>query len=207
MRSKLLNSKLILSVLLAAGMVLEPFAVFADANINGADDAAFTCSSAINVMDCINQTQSPSVQQQSVGNLKTAIPVSNQTFGFTGPVSFNVRYDQDLSWILDAGYAQSFGNRAAVALKASAGQNELRGNGTIGFALSPKQQIKFTYEYLTQNLPFDYAAGTVNEWVSQNAYGAAYRYMLGNSILQGVELSGSYTKANSKDLRCGHVRF
>ena len=200
MRSKLLNSKVIFSVLLAAGMVLEPFAVYADANINGADDAAFTCSSAVNVMDCINQTQSPSVQQQSAGNLKTAIPVSSQTFGFTGPVSFNVRYDQDLSWILDAGYAQSFGNRAAVALKASAGQNELRGNGTIGFAISPKQQIKFTYEYLTQNLPFDYAAGTVNEWVSQNAYGAAYRYMLGNSILQGVELSGSYTKANSKDL-------
>ena len=174
--------------------------MYADANINGADDAAFTCSSAINVMDCINQTQNPSVQQQSVGNLKTAIPVSNQTFGFTGPVSFNVRYDQDLSWILDAGYAQSFGNRAAVALKASAGQNELRGNGTIGFAISPKQQIKITYEYLTQNLPFDYKAGTVNEWVSQNAYGAAYRYMVGNSILQGIELSGSYTQANSKEL-------
>ncbi len=107
MRSKLLNSKVIFSVLLAAGIVLEPFAGDADANINGADDAAFTCSSAVNVMDCINQTQSPSVQQQSAGNLKTAIPVSSQTFGFTGPLSFNVRYDQDLSWILDAGYAQS----------------------------------------------------------------------------------------------------
>jgi hypothetical protein len=200
MRSKLLNSKVIFSLLLAGALVAEPFAIYADANINGADDAAFTCSSAINVMDCINQTQNPAVQQQSVGNLKTAIPVSNQTFGFSGPVSFNVRYDQDLSWILDAGYAQSFGNRAAIALKASAGQNELRGNGTIGFAISPKQQIKITYEYLTQNLPFDYAAGTVNEWVSQNAYGAAYRYMVGNNILQGIELSGSYTQANSKEL-------
>ena len=200
MRSNLLNSKVILGVLLAGALVVEPFAVYADANINGADDAAFTCSSAINVMDCINQTQNPSVQQQPVGNLKTAIPVSNQTFGFTGPVSFNVRYDQDLFWILDAGYAQSFGNRAAIALKASAGQNELRGNGTLGFAISPKQQIKITYEYLTQNLPFDYAAGTVNEWVSQNAYGAAYRYMVGNSILQGIELSGSWTQANSKEL-------
>ena len=108
MVSKLLNSKIIFSVLMAGAMVVEPFAVYADANINGADDAAFTCSSAINVMDCINQTQGPSVQQQSAGNLKTAIPVSNQTFGLTGPVSFNVRYDQDLSCILDAGLRPEF---------------------------------------------------------------------------------------------------
>ena len=96
-------------------------------------------------------------------------------------------------------------NMPPGALKVSAGPNEYRGNGTIGFNITPKQQIKLTYEYLMQNLPFDYTAGTINEWVSQNAYGAAYRYLLGNSILQSLELSGSYTKANSKELKDVYV--
>lgn len=198
------NTKTILfSVLLAGGMALAPLSGHAQDNLSGnsSDDAAFTCASAINVMDCIKQTQDPSVKQSDPSNLKSAASFSNQTFGLTGPVTFNVRYDSDLSWILDAGYAQKLGDRAAAALKVSAGLNEYRGNGTLGFNITPKQQIKITYEYLTQNLPFDYTSGTINQWVSQNAYGAAYRYLVSNnSILQAVELSGSYTQANSKDL-------
>jgi hypothetical protein len=200
MRLKLVNTKtIILNMVLAASMVLPPLVSYADTSstgLNSGDDAVFSCASAINVMDCIQQTQSPSAQPAHPSNLS----LNNQAVGLSGPINFNVRYDSDLSWIVDAGYAQNLGSKAAAALKISAGPNEYRGNGTLGFAITPKQQIKLTYEYLSQNLPFDYSSGTINQRVSQNAYGAAYRYMLGNSILQGIELSGSYTKANSMNL-------
>ncbi len=160
------------------------------------DDSAFTCQSAANVMDCINQTGTGTPAQQSS---LTAVPINSQALGFTGPVSVGLRYDNYLAWILDVGYAQSFYN-AAAAFKLSAGLNEHRANVTLGYSITPKQQIKLTYEYLAQNLPFDYAAGTVNEWVNQNALGGAYRYLLDNGIVRSLELYGNYTKANSKDL-------
>ncbi len=100
---------------------------------------------------------------------------------------------------MDVGYAQSFYN-AAAAFKLSAGLNERRANVTLGYSITPKQQIKLTYEYLAQNLPFDYSTGTVNEWVNQNAFGAAYRYMLDYGIVRALEVYGNYTKASSKEL-------
>ena len=147
-------------------------------------------------MDCIKQTGTGVPVQQSSA---TAVPINSQALGFTGPVSVGLRYDNYLAWILDVGYAQSFYN-AAAAFKLSAGLNERRANVTLGYSITPKQQIKLTYEYLAQNLPFDYASGTVNEWVNQNAMGGAYRYLLDNGIVRALEVYGNYTKANSKEL-------
>ncbi|MBS0350906.1 MAG: hypothetical protein JSR33_06950 [Proteobacteria bacterium] len=160
------------------------------------DDASFTCASAVNVMDCIRQTGAAAPTKDA--NL-TSIPINSQTLGFSGPVSIGLHYDNYLAWILDAGYVQSFYNTAA-AFKLSAGLNERRANVTLGYALTPQQQIKLTYEYLAQNLPFDFSTGTVNQWVNQNAFGGAYRYLLNNGIVRALELYGTYTKANSKDL-------
>lgn len=165
---------------------------------NPQDDAAFTCASAVNVMDCIKQTGTGVNAPLQEANI-TSIPINSQALGFTGPVSVGLRYDNYLAWILDVGYAQAYKN-AAAAFKLSAGLNERRANVTLGYAITPKQQIKLTYEYLAQNLPFDYASGTVNQWVSQNALGGAYQYMLDNGIVRALEIYGNYTKAQSKEL-------
>ncbi len=159
------------------------------------DDAAFTCASAVNVMDCIKQTGTGTVTEANV----TSVPINSQALGFTGPLSVGIRYDNYLAWIMDVGYSQEFYNSAA-AFKLSAGLNERRANVTLGYSITPKQQIKLTYEYLAQNLPFDYASGTVNQWVNQNALGGSYRYVLDNGIVRAFELYGDYTKASSKDL-------
>lgn len=178
--------------LVAGGLLLAPtFSRAQDAQ----DDAAFTCASAVNVMDCIQQTGTGAPKAADI----TAVPVNSQALGFTGPITAGIRYDNYLAWILDVGYAQEFYNSAA-AFKLSAGLNERRANVTLGYAISPKQQIKLTYEYLAQNLPFDYASGQVNEWVSQNAFGGAYRYLLDNGIVRALEVYGTYTKAASKEL-------
>lgn len=166
------------------------------------DDAAFTCASAVNVMDCIKQTgtAAPATPTDLSTNANSIIAsTANSALKFTGPISAGIRYDNYLAWILDVGYAQEFANTAA-AFKLSAGLNERRANVTLGYAITPKQQIKLTYEYLSQNLPFDYASGTVNEWVNQNAFGAAYRYMLDLGILRSLEAYATYTKAGSKEL-------
>lgn len=184
---------LVSAFLLGGGLLLAPQVGHA---ADPQDDAAFTCASAINVMDCIRQTSSQApLQPASI----TSLPVNSQVLGFSGPVTVGLRYDNYLAWIMDVGYAQSFYD-AAAAIKLSAGLNERRANVSLGYAITPRQQIKLTYEYLAQNLPFDYASGKVNEWVNQNAFGGAYRYIIGQNILQSVELYGAYTKAASKEL-------
>ncbi len=185
-------------LLFATGLFLSSPAIFAADNPQ--DDAAFTCSSAVNVMDCIKQTGTGAPAPTQPLDV-TALPINSGLLGFTGPVSVGIRYDNYLAWILDFGYVQSFlDNNAAAALKLSAGLNERRANVSLGYAITPKQQIKLTYEYLTQNLPFDFASGKVDEWVNQNALGASYRYIIGHNILKNIELYGTYTKASSKEL-------
>ena len=185
-------------LLLATGLFLiSPFVFAAD---NPQDDAAFTCSSAVNVMDCIKQTGTGAPAPTQPLDV-TALPINSGLLGFTGPVSVGIRYDNYLAWILDFGYVQSFlDNNAAAALKLSAGLNERRANVSLGYAITSKQQIKLTYEYLAQNLPFDFASGKVDEWVNQNALGASYRYIIGHNILKNIEVYGTYTKAASREL-------
>ncbi len=161
------------------------------------NDAQFTCASAIDIMECIQKTNSSATATQPV-NVKN-MSGSTESLGINSPLSVGARYDNDLGWILDAAYAQAFYS-AAVGLKISIGPNEHRANITLGTALTDKQQIKLTYEYLSQNLPFDFVTGTVNEWVSQNAFGAAYRYLFNYKLLHSFDLSGTYIKANSKNL-------
>ena len=185
------------SLSLSSGL-LSPISSFAQ-DLSDPTDASFTCTSAINVMDCISQTQTSPLRPADPKSL--IMGLNSQSFNLTGPVSLNVRYDDQLSWIIDGSYAEKFGNHFAVGLKGSYGPNEHRGNATLGFGITSNQQFKLTYEYLAQNLPFDFTSGTVNEWVNQNAFGGAYRYMFANnSFLKGIEVSGSYTKANSKEL-------
>ena len=194
------NSKKSL-ILRVGGLVAAAVAaglIFTHSWADPQDDAAFTCASAVNVMDCIKQTGTGVNAPLQEGGI-TSIPINSQALGFTGPVTVGLRYDNYLAWILDVGYAQAYKNTAA-AFKLSAGLNERRANVTLGYAITPKQQIKLTYEYLAQNLPFDYAAGTVNQWVNQNALGGAYQYMLNYGILSALEVSANYTKAQSKEL-------
>lgn len=181
------------ALVLAGGLLMCPQIGFA---VDAQDDAAFTCASAVNVMDCIKATSTGAPPQPIEA---TELPVNSQLLGFTGPITAGIRYDNYLAWIMDVGYTQGFGN-AAAAINLSAGLNERRANVSLGYAITPKQQIKLTYEYLSQNLPFDFASGTVNEWVNQNAFGAAYRYIIGHDFLQDIEVYGTYTKAGSKDL-------
>jgi len=159
------------------------------------DNASTNCAIAPNPDECM--------REQTMGKWTSTDPLNyfgNRDLIKSGPFTASVKYDDQLSWILGLGYVRMLGEAAGMAMKLGLGANELRGNLTAGYAITDKQQVKLTYEYLAQNLPFDFATGTVNEWASQNAIGGAYQYLIRKGIVHSLELSGSYISAGSQDL-------
>lgn len=128
------------------------------------------------------------------------LPLNTDMLGWSGPFKMALRYDAELSWILGLDYMQMLTESFGVSIKTGIGPKERRANITAGFAIGTDQQIKLTYEYLAQQLNFDFASGGVEEWVDQNAVGAAYQYLIRKSILHSIEVSGYTIRANSKDL-------
>jgi hypothetical protein len=126
--------------------------------------------------------------------------LNSKTLGLEGPLSFDLKYDTDLSWIFGLNYIHMFNESVGLASRLTGGPNEFRGNITAGYAFSKEHQLKLTYEYLTQNLPFDFASGSIDEWVAQHSIGATYQYVLRHEIVHSLELSGYVTRAGSKDL-------
>jgi hypothetical protein len=158
------------------------------------------CHLAHNPDDCYRKQS----QQQWTTYTPTlsALPaLSTQTWGLEGPFSADLRYDDLLSWVFGFKYLYMLSESAGVGAKLTAGANELRANLTAGYAFTKDQQVKFTYEYLTQNLPFDFASGATHEWVKQHALGASYQYVIRHAILDSLELSAYAIRAKSKDLQ------
>ncbi len=189
--SMLIKFKLLKSLLI--------FCILSTLTVALADDddtqSQFACTDSANVMDCIEKNKPPAIAEKT----PAAIPINGPGWVSYGPVSLGARYDSVLGWIPEINYVQLFYDNG-LNLQLGYGANEQRANITLGHAFTPRQQIKITYEYLTQNLPFDYASGSVNQWVNQNAFGAAYQYLLTNPLFHSIDLSGYYIHANSKDL-------
>ena len=172
-------SQVLLGSLTVGALLANPLASFAASQAD-ADAVALSCASAVDVMGCIRETQGYGTLQTqsaaSAGNMAKDMATQQATSAINGaanqlfgPVQIGLRYDTDLSWIADLGYSHQIGNFAG-ALKASIGPNEYRGNATLGYALTKNQQVKLTYEYLRQNLPFEFTSGNVNQWVSQQSF-------------------------------------
>lgn len=110
--------------------------------------------------------------------------------------------DTTLGFIADVKAASYLGasQRNALALEVAGGPNEIRVNTTYGVTLTDNQRVKFTYEFLGQDLDFDFDSGTVSEWVFQNALGGDYAYLINNPYIEAVGVGGYYTHSGSKEL-------
>lgn len=88
-----------------------------------------------------------------------------------------------------------------LAFEVAIGQKTMRTNATYGFSLFDNHFFKVTDDLLYQKLEFDYGIdfGKHEELVYQNAIGAAYRYNIGGSFLKGLEVSGYFSYAPSKN--------
>ncbi len=153
----------------------------------------FPCADSSSVMDCVEKTQSfaPSKFEE--------MPLDSQQLGYQGPFTAGVRYDTQLKWIPELSYVQLFYDNG-VNLLVDYGANEKRANVTLGHVWDGRQQVKVTYEYLSQRLPYDFDSGTVKEWVAQNAIGAAYQYLFFDRWIHSIDLNAYYIQANNKEL-------
>ncbi len=123
-----------------------------------------------------------------------------------GPLfSMGAYGDTTLGFIAEAKLASylSYNERDALALEFDGGPKVFRANVTYGIDLTSRQRAKLTYEYLRQNLDFDFKSGHTSRWVYQNAIGGAYAYLLDNRFIESLGFGGYFSQSPSKNISPG----
>lgn len=115
-------------------------------------------------------------------------------------VSLSLQQDTLLLVVTQLKLYHAVNTSNAVALELDGGPRVIRANGTYALALNDHNRFKVSEEYLSEALDFDFASGDTRQWVQQGAVGAAYEYLLSNSLFQDVSLGTHYSQAANKEL-------
>lgn len=126
--------------------------------------------------------------------------LSSQTFGLHGPFSVGLQYSELFGPYLSGAFTQSFLENNAFSIGGEAGKKQYRINGTFARALTSHQRVKVTAEHLAQDASYDFASGSTNQWVGQNAYGLTYQYLLTNNLFKDFNVNTFYSRAIDKNL-------
>jgi hypothetical protein len=117
-----------------------------------------------------------------------AIPgISNDTQNFLGPIA-------------KGQITRLLAEDVAGALEGEAGPRDYRVNATLGWQLAGNQRLKFTGEYLRQDIDYAFSTGTVRQWVQQGALGLDYVYSLTSNFSNYIDVGGYYSHAPSVSL-------
>ncbi len=110
-------------------------------------------------------------------------------------------------------YSRSITDRLAASFLGEAGPRNFRANGTVGWDLQENQRIKFSGEFLNQDIEYAFYSGKVREWVHQGAIGGYYQYDLHQydwnqyNFFPELTLQGGYSHAPNKRLSSKDVVF
>ena len=121
--------------------------------------------------------------------------LSSGMLGMSGPLSFNLTWSDQYSFIFNVNYLGLINEKNAYGIEADVGIKSNRINLTLGHAFSSKNRIKFTVERLAQKQSFDFDSGSMDHWVSQYAGGAEFQHILGQGVLNNVAVGGYYARA------------
>lgn len=97
-------------------------------------------------------------------------------------------------------YAGWFTDNAAYSILGEAAGSNFRISGTAGFKFSAVQRLKFTGEYLWQDIAYGFLAGNTKRWVNQGAIGADYQYDFGQYYDVTLDVSAYASHAPSQTL-------
>lgn len=98
-------------------------------------------------------------------------------------------------------YTSTFNNYTAYSVLGEAGVKNFRVGGTLGWMLQENQYLKFSAEYLWQDITYRFFSGSTDQWVNQGAIGAGYLYeFLGYSYDPHFDLNAYLSHAPSKGL-------
>lgn len=88
---------------------------------------------------------------------------------------------------------------SAFSFGAEAAQDNLRASGTFGWEIYNKHHLKFSAEYLWQELDYAFFAGNNNGNVTQGAVGADYWYAIptSSSLRPGFTMNAFYARAGN----------
>lgn len=128
-----------------------------------------------------------------------ALALASQNFK-SGPFTLATQYSELGGIGISGQIANAISPYNAFAINFEVAEKEGRVSGTYGQALTDHQRVKFTGEYLTQNMDFNFKSGPVKTWVGQEAFGASYEYVLLKSFVKDVNLNAFYSRATSKEL-------
>lgn len=126
--------------------------------------------------------------------------LNNPLFGIGNPLSLGALYSANYGAMVEAAAGRLLTMNNAVGLGLQLGPNQRRIDGSWGWAIFPQQRIKLSAENLTQYTQFKFNAGDTDRWVSQNAIGGAYQYLIPNSFLNDLNASAYYSAANNVSL-------
>jgi len=149
--------------------------------------------------------QTTAKTQSMTDTQKSSNPKQNKAgSGLTPMFGFGAYGDSELGFIADAKIASYIGDsqRNAAAVEVAGGPNIVRVNTTYGLGLTEKQRAKLTYEFLSEDLDFNfhYPDHRTSRWVQQNAIGGDYAYLFDHSYIESIGFGGYYTHSGSKRL-------
>ena len=131
-----------------------------------------------------------------------SVSVASMDWGWQGPLSWSMSYNDSLGALLSVGYSQLFGahHHYAYAGKLEWGAKQHRINLTVADQLSRRQRIKVSAERLAQDRMFDFHPGAVTKWVSQYAAGLSYQFQPNLSQHYRLDLNGYYAQSQGQML-------
>lgn len=99
----------------------------------------------------------------STSYLAASVPNHQDPIRFIGPT-------------LRGSYTDALRVDSAYSLVAEAGWKNFRMDGTVGWRIANNQRLKFSGDYLVQNISYSFFAGNNNRWMSQALIAAGYQY-------------------------------
>src|SRR3990167_4307133 len=87
-------------------------------------------------------------------------------------INVEAEYNTLFGFLANGKLTKKINPHNAFALELDYGKNENREGVTWVFAFKPNQLFKITAERLSENLPFDFASGQINQTIPQYGYGA-----------------------------------
>ena len=127
-----------------------------------------------------------------------AFSLASSQLGLSGAFTFGITRDDLLKYSFNASYTHKINEELAVSGLLEYGNNTSRISGTVGFRLLTNELFKVTAERLSQNLPFAFDSGTVNENMSQNALGMSYQHIFDQGIIRDINFTGFYANTPNK---------
>lgn len=102
---------------------------------------------------------------------------------------------------LKGSYTSPLTENTAYSLLGELGFKNIRIGGTLGLRLAINQRLKFSAEYLWQEITYSYFSGNSDQWVNQGAIGVGYQYdFLGYRFDPSFDVDAYLSHAPSKSL-------